>query len=255
MSLLRFGDPEPAAVHRAGADASLLFICDHAGRAVPAPLGDLGVPAGEFDRHIAWDIGAAALTLALADAFGATAILQAYSRLVVDCNRHPDRPDAMPEISDGTPIPANIDLTDAARAERVAAIHAPYHAAISRELDARASRGVETRLVFIHSFTPRMAGVDRPWRYGVLHLGDSPFSDAMLQVLREDNAQAPVGDNEPYAMDATDYSAPLHGVARGLDFLEIEVRQDLIADAAGVAAVAAYLAPRIRRAQAAAAQP
>ncbi len=250
MTLLRFGDPDPAAVHRAGAGASLLFICDHAGRALPQALGDLGVPPAAFERHIAWDIGAADLTLSLAERFGATAILQRYSRLVVDCNRDPARPDAMPEVSDGTPIPANVGLEPDARAARVEAIHAPYHAAISSELDARAARGLSTRLVFVHSFTPRMAGLDRPWRYGVLHLGGSPFADAMLDVLREDEARAPVGDNEPYAMDVTDYSAPLHGVARGIDFLEIEVRQDLIADAAGVAEVAAYLAPRIARAEA-----
>ena len=258
MSLLRFGDPDPAAVHRAGSGASLLFICDHAGRAVPQALGDLGVPSAEFERHIAWDIGAADLTLALAQAFDATAILQRYSRLVVDCNRDPARPDAMPEVSDGTPIPANVGLDADARAARVAAIHAPYHAAISAELDARAARDAETRLVFVHSFTPRMAGFDRPWRYGVLHLGGSPFADAMLAVLRADEADAPVGDNQPYAMDFTDYSAPLHGLTRGLDFLEIEVRQDLIADPAGVAEVAAYLRPRISRAEAmarAAAQP
>ncbi len=249
MALLRKDEPEPAAVHRAGSGASLLFICDHAGRATPRALGDLGVPAAEFERHIAWDIGAADLTLALADRIAATAILQRYSRLVVDCNRDPARADAMPEASDGTPIPANAGLTPEARAERVAAIHAPYHAAITAELDAREARGVETRLVFVHSFTPRMAGFDRPWRYGVLHLGGSPFADAMLAVLREDEADAPVGDNQPYAMDVTDYSAPLHGVKRGLDFLEIEVRQDLLATPKAVEAVAAYLAPRIARAE------
>lgn len=250
MTLLRFDDAAPAAVHRAGADASLLFICDHAGRAVPWALGDLGVPAAEFERHIAWDIGAAALTLELAERFGACAILQRYSRLVIDCNRDPSRPDAMPVVSDGTAIPGNRNLSPQAAAARVAEIHAPYHRAVAAELDARAARGPAQRLVFVHSFTPQMAGRDRPWRYGVLHMGGSPFADAMLAVLREDEGEAPVGDNEPYAMDVTDYSAPLHGVARGLDFLEIEVRQDLIADAAGVEAVATYLAPRIARAQA-----
>ena len=245
MTLLQAGDPAPAIVHCAGADASFLFICDHAGRAVPRELGDLGVPPAEWERHIAWDIGAAELARRLADAFGAVAVLQAYSRLVIDCNRDPARADATPEISDGTPIAANRALTPHARAERVEEIHAPYHAAVAAELDARLARGERPRLVFVHSFTPRMGGRDRPWRFGVLHMGGSPFSDAMLGALRE-AGEAPVGDNEPYAMDVTDYSAPTHAIARGLDYLELEVRQDLLADVAGCERIAAFLAPLIR---------
>jgi predicted N-formylglutamate amidohydrolase len=43
-----------------------------------------------------------------------------------------------------------------------------------------------------------------------------------------------VGDNEPYAVsDETDYTIPVHGEARGLMNTGIEIRQDLIAEAAG----------------------
>ena len=240
MILSRGDDPEPAIVRRRGAGAPFVFICDHAGRATPRSLGDLGVAPADWARHIAWDIGAAALTERLSAELDAPAVLQPYSRLVIDCNRDPDRADAIPERSDGTDVPGNVGLPAEARAARVAEVHAPYHDAISALLDARAGRELPTALVFVHSFTPRMAGVDRPWRYGVLHLGGSPLSDAALAVLRGADV-GPVGDNAPYRMDVTDHSAPRHAVARGLDYLELEVRQDLIADAAGVDEVAALL--------------
>ncbi len=240
MPLLGYGEDEPAIVHNTGSGAAFLLVCDHAGRAVPLALGDLGVPAAGFERHIAWDIGAYALTQALAGALGACAIAQRYSRLVIDCNREPSRADAVPEVSDGTPIPANRGLSAEARAERVRAIHAPYHAAIARELDARAARGAPTALVLVHSFTPRMAGFDRPWEAGVLHARNSPLSDRALAWLTRESGWT-VGDNAPYAMDDVDYTAPHHATARGLDYLELEIRQDLIADDAGVARVAPVL--------------
>src|SRR5687768_3808709 len=108
----------PFAIHNEGGASPLVLICDHAGRAVPDGL-DLGVPAAEMDRHIAWDVGAGGLCLALADLLDACAVLQPYSRLVVDCNRAPDRPDAVPEASDGTAVPGNQGLSAEARAERV----------------------------------------------------------------------------------------------------------------------------------------
>ena len=212
---------------------------DHAGRAIPRGLRDLGVADADLERHIAWDIGVQGLGLRLADALGACFIAQRYSRLVIDCNRDPARADAMPEVSDGTEIPGNVGLTPADRADRVAAIFEPYHRAIAAELDARAGR--PTLVVALHSFTPVMAGFQRPWRFGVLHLGASPFCDAMLAALRAEGDDAPVGDNEPYKMDEVDFTIPHHAVGRGLDYIELETRQDLIADAAGQQAVAERL--------------
>jgi predicted N-formylglutamate amidohydrolase len=43
-----------------------------------------------------------------------------------------------------------------------------------------------------------------------------------------------IGDNEPYRIDHDDYTVPVHGDARGLPALLIEVRHDLIASADGV---------------------
>ena len=226
----------------AGAPSPFLLLGDHAGRAIPGRLNRLGLGDAALDRHIAWDIGVAGLGARLSRRLDATFISQVYSRLVVDCNRRPGAEGLMPAVSDGDVVPGNRDLPVAAVAARMAEIYAPYHDAIARALDARTDR--PTVLVALHSFTPSMQGVDRPWRLGVLHRHDSPMSTAMLARLRADLGEA-AGDNAPYAMDATDNTIPLHADARGLDYLELEVRQDLLADAEGQDAMAAWLAPRL----------
>lgn len=230
----------------AGAPSALLLLGDHAGREIPVRLGRLGLAAADLDRHIAWDIGIAGLGAQLSTLLNAPFIRQAYSRLVVDCNRRPEAKDAIPKESDGTPIPGNRDLSPLAIAARLAEIYQPYQDAIAAALDGRTGR--RTVLVALHSFTPSMAGRDRPWRLGVLHRHDSAFSSAMLARLRADLGEAFVGDNAPYAMDETDNTIPLHADPRGLDYLELEVRQDLLADEAAQAAMAQWLAPRLQAA-------
>ena len=203
---------------------------------------ELGLGDAELGRHIGWDIGVAGMVRALSEALGATFIHQRFSRLVIDCNRDPARADAIPEVSDGTRVPGNADLAPAERQARIDEIARPYHARIAAELDGRAARGQPTVIVSLHSFTPSMGGVSRPWRCGVLHAGDSPFSRAALARLRGDLGDDLVGDNQPYAMDETDFTVPRHARPRGLDYLEIEVRQDTIAEPAGQRTAAALLA-------------
>jgi predicted N-formylglutamate amidohydrolase len=225
-----------------GADSPFLLLGDHAGREIPQSLAGLGLPKAELDRHIAWDIGVAACGARLSEALNAPFIRQRFSRLVIDCNRDPARADAIPEVSDGAQIPGNQALSAEARQARISEIAEPYHAAIAAELDARADRGLPTTLISLHSFTPRMNGCDRPWRFGVLHAGNSPYSRAVLARLRTEFGEALVGDNEPYTMDEVDFTIPRHAGGRGLDYLELEVRQDLIADPAGQAEIAAVVA-------------
>lgn len=244
-------DGEPFRVRNPDAASRFLLIGDHAGREVPAALEDLGLPDAELSRHIGWDIGVAELGAHLAEALDAAFIAQRFSRLVIDCNRDPARPDAICEVSDATRIPGNAGLSEADRQIRIDQVFTPYHRRIATELTARAGRGQSTVLVALHSFTPVMAGEARPWRYGVLHLGASAFSDAVLAGLRERLGLAVVGDNQPYEMDSTDYTVPHHAVARGLEYVEIEVRQDLLADAAQIRAAAELLAPVLRDALAA----
>jgi predicted N-formylglutamate amidohydrolase len=227
-------------VQNPGAASPFLLVGDHAGREIPGRLGDLGLSHADQERHIAWDIGVAGLGAKLAEALGAPFIAQRYSRLVIDCNRDPQRPDAIPQISDGSTIPGNAGLGAADRAARVAEVFEPYHRRIGEALEARAGRA--TVVVALHSFTPVMAGFRRPWRFGVLHLGASPFSNAVLARLRAEPDIGDVGDNEPYQMDGTDFTVPHHAIARGLDYAELEVRQDLIADEEGQTAVAELLA-------------
>ncbi len=237
-------DPAPVIVHNPGARAGLLLVCDHAGRLIPQGLGDLGLPPAELVRHIAWDIGAAGLARQLAERLGAELILQAYSRLVVDCNRDPGEAAAAPTFSDETRVLGNEGLSPDALAARIAEIHAPYHACIAAAL---AAKGPGAVLVSVHSFTPEMQGFRRPWHVGVLHSHDSPASKRLLALLQSE-PDLVVGDNQPYAMDGIDYTVPRHAKANGLDYLEIEVRQDLIAQPVGQEAMAVRLAPLIAEA-------
>ena len=236
--MLTFQDPAPCIVsNRAGASPFLL-LGDHAGRKIPSGLRELGLPQAALDRHIAWDIGIAGLGERLSIQLDACFVSQAYSRLVIDCNRRPDADDAIPEESDGQVIPGNLSLTPADRLARRIAIYDPYQDEIGRILDARADR--PTLLVSLHSFTPVWKGDGRPWLYGVLHRGDSIFSRQVLHLLQEELGDL-VGDNQPYAMDGIDNTIPLHADARGLDYLELEVRQDLIDGPEGQEEVAELL--------------
>ncbi len=241
-TLLAPNEPAPVRVLHPQARSDFLLIADHAGRAIPRALGRLGVPESELERHIAWDIGIAGTTERLAAALDATAVLQTYSRLVIDCNRDPSSPTSIPEISEFTPIPGNTGLTPADRAARVEAVFQPYHARIAAELDARAAAGRHTILVAMHSFTPVFKGESRAMQVGVLYHNDAHLASIMLDLLRAERDLV-VGDNAPYAItDTSDYGVPVHGEGRGLPHVEIEIRQDLIAGEDGQAAWAARLA-------------
>ena len=196
-------------------------------------LGDLGVHQGEWERHIAWDIGIAAVTERLSAALDAPAVLQNYSRLVIDCNRRPDWESSIPTISEHTEIPGNRGISATEREARRREIFDPYHRRIAELLDRRAAAGRRTVLVAMHSFTPVFKGETRNVEVGVLYNRDVRLASIMLDLLRAEGDLA-VGDNAPYAItDTSDYTVPTHGEARGLAHVEIEIRQDLIADAAG----------------------
>jgi len=223
----------------AGADRALLILCDHASNALPPGL-DLGVPPSLLEDHVALDIGAGPLATALAARLGAPALLGAWSRLVVDCNRAPGAPGLVPEASDGHPIPGNIGLDPEAFAARLA-LHADFHARAAA-LVAAHGPGL---LVSVHSFTPRLAtgGAPRPWPVAVLWNRDDRGAAPALAALRADpRVDGPVGANEPYSGRILNYSMDRHAEANGIAYVGFEVRQDGLADEAGVARWAAILA-------------
>ena len=232
-SLLTADDPPPVSVQNAGGASPLLLVADHAGVASPHALGRLGVAASEWQRHIAWDIGIAGLARMLSDALHATLIRQNYSRLVIDCNRPLDAASSIPEISELTPIPGNVGLSDAEKAARAGEIFSPYHERIEAERERRRQGGRPTVLIALHSFTPEFKGVARPWHVALLSNRDRRLADRLLDMFREERGLV-VGDNEPYFVsDATDYTIPVHGERHGLPHALIEIRQDLIAEDSG----------------------
>ena len=231
--LLGSDEVPPVLEHNAAGRSPFLLTCDHYGRRIPRRLGDLGLPATELTRHIAWDIGIAGVAEALSKHLDAHLIAQRYSRLVIDCNRPPDAPSSIPRISEATVISGNEGLARDAIEARRRWIFDPYHRRIREVIDARLRDSVPTVLVSLHSFTPVYAGIARPWHIGTLYHRDTKLPPLLLKLLRAE-ADLVVGDNEPYAVsDETDYTIPVHGEARGLMNSGIEIRQDLIADQDG----------------------
>lgn len=250
MTLLADNDPPPFTVANADGDSDFVIIADHAGRAIPAALGDLGVSDVELERHIAWDIGVAGTSRALADRLNAFVITQSYSRLVIDCNRAPGSPQSIVTRSERTPVPGNEAVSAEAAVQRTREIFDPYHARIRDELDRRQARARRSILIAMHSFTPVYMEDARAWHAGVLYNRDARFAHAVLDGLRTDSTLI-VGDNQPYqASEATDYALIVHGERRGLLCVEIEIRQDLIAHERGQAEWAERLAQVLMRARA-----
>jgi predicted N-formylglutamate amidohydrolase len=241
-SLLVGGDVPPVHEDNPEGRSPFLLTSDHYGRAIPHNLGDLGLAERELTRHIAWDIGIAGVANALSKHLDAHLIAQRYSRLVIDCNRPPLAASSIPRLSEATAIPGNEALAPDAAEARRKAIFEPYHGRIRDVIDARLRDGVPTVLVSLHSFTPVYAGIARRWHIGTLYNRDTKLAPLLLKSLHAQPALV-VGDNEPYAAsDATDYTIPVHGEARGLMNSGIEIRQDLIADQAGQAHWADLLA-------------
>jgi predicted N-formylglutamate amidohydrolase len=250
LRLLGEDDPAPVRVLRPEGASQFLLTADHAGRAIPRRLGDLGLSDSELARHIAWDIGIAGVTETLSRLLDATAVLQAYSRLVIDCNRHPGWESSIPAVSELTEIPGNRAIPPSEREARRREIFLPYHQAIAELLDRRQRAARRTVLIAMHSFTPVFKGETRNIDVGILYNRDRRLAGIMLDLLRAEGDLA-VGNNAPYAItEASDYTVPVHGEGRSLPHVEIEIRQDLIGDASGQAAWASRLARLLPQADA-----
>jgi predicted N-formylglutamate amidohydrolase len=217
------------------AAAPYIIICDHASNVVPPDLVNLGLPAAELQRHIAWDIGAAGVAELLSSRFEAPAVICGTSRLVIDCNRHLTDPSSIPIMSDGTEIPGNANLSPAQRAERAQRFFRPYHDAIDALIEKKRAMGQVPAVFSIHSMTPAMRGNARPWQVAISWHEDQRLSAPMLGLLRRVPGIT-VGDNQPYALDpAEDYSVPHHAMRHGFAHIQVEFRQDEVATAEGIA--------------------
>ncbi|TPE58654.1 N-formylglutamate amidohydrolase [Sandaracinobacter neustonicus] len=227
-----------------GDDPRILLVCDHASNAVPAGL-DLGVPAEALSQHVAWDIGAEAVSRTVAATLACRAWLASVSRLVVDCNRPPEQ--AIPQHSDGIPISGNANLSATDTAARLALHHA-FHDGLARQIQLRPPQ----LLVSIHSFTPALASAPapRPWPIAILWNQDYRATEYALAALEaEPDLGGPIGANEPYSGQILNYTMDRHAEAIGLPYLGFEIRQDLIANAPGVARWSAIVARTIRATQ------
>jgi predicted N-formylglutamate amidohydrolase len=224
-------------------DKGLMLIADHARNALPAEYGDLGLPAEEFRRHIAYDIGVEAVTRRLAALLDAPAVMAGFSRLLIDPNRGEDDPTLIRQIYDGTIVPGNYPMSDQERARRLETFHKPYHDAVgAMSASIAAASGRSPFLVSVHSFTPSMQGRTRPWHVGILWDSDDRAVRPMMEALGADPSIV-VAENEPYDGALRGDTMFRHAIVNGFAHVLIELRQDLIADAAGAHAWAERLAP------------
>ena len=246
--LLATDDPPPFSVVNEKGRAPLLLLCDHASKAVPKALRDLGISEAELSRHIGWDIGGLDAAIALSEALDAPLVASGYSRLVIDCNRWPGGEGSTPEVSDDTVVPANRRLTKEQVEARAEACFWPYHREVDRLLDDMTAGGRDVCLLVMHSFTPVMKGFVRPWHVGVLWNDDPRLPAPLLAELRRD-AQLVVGDNEPYSARASyEYTLNAHARSRAIPHCSLEVRQDLMSTPDDARAWGRRLAPAIEAA-------
>ncbi len=226
------------------AENSALLLCDHASNNVPESVagGDLGLSPEDMARHIAWDVGAAAVTRLMAAEMQAHALLSRFSRLVIDPNRGQDDPTLLMKLYDGSIIPANRHA-DAAEVERRKALfYTPYHNAITKRIDGMQANGLTPHLISIHSFTPQFRGrALRPWDVGILWDKDARLAVPLIKALENEDGLI-VGDNQPYSGQLQGDCMYQHGTVRGLPHVLIEVRNDLISEEEGQQAWATRLA-------------
>jgi len=241
--------PELAvAVEGAEGPSPIVLVCDHASNHLPARYDALGLKPDDLLKHFAWDPGALALSRRLAALLDAPLVYGCISRLALDVNRHPTDVDLIAETAEAASVPGNAGLSAAERQRRVAEIYAPYHAAIEGLLAKRAQQRRRSALVAIHTYTPSLLGVVRPWHCGVIFASDARMGEALVKGLRDEDGLL-VGVNEPYApSDRVYHTMSRHGEANGNPAVMIEVRNDLVSDADGEIAWAMRLAPILQSA-------
>jgi len=224
--LLSPAEPPAFELINANGRNSVLLVCDHASNRLPLLLGNLGLDAAQLDSHIAWDPGAAQVARAMSAVLDAPLLVSNYSRLVIDCNRAPDRNDSIPAQSAGIVIPGNVELSAANALLRCQALFEPYQSVIGKFLDSRLPK-IE-HLLSIHSFTPELHGNKRPWWIGICYRLEVELAK-LLRMALSNSVDGLVGDNEPYKIETDiDYTIPVQGESRDIPSIMLEIRQDKI---------------------------
>ena len=240
-------EPSPVTLLNEQGMAQVLLTGDHVSNLIPRSLNSLGLEPAVLEQHVAYDIGTRKLISHLVEHLDAPAVIAGYSRLVVDLNRSLEDPTAFPEVSDGITIPGNQRLSREDRAARVHSFYTPYRVAIDRALHRFRERGITPAFISIHSFTPQMAGRERPWHIGLLWDKDPRIPLPLMETLRAHPEGFNVGDNEPYSgRHPADYTIDHHAEAAGLPHVSIEIRQDLVNTEAGAERWATLLDEALR---------
>jgi len=240
-----------AVLHHREGRAPILLVCEHASARLPEQLGTLGLAPEELLAHIAWDPGALDLALVLSALLDAPLVHAGMSRLVHDCNRPPESPTAVRAVSERFTIPGNRDLSAQARARRVEHCYEPFRTLLEHTITARTTGAPDTpdsadriplAIVTIHSFTPVFDGTVREMELGVLHGSDRSLADRMLAAAASSTGLR-AERNAPYGPgDGVLHTVEQQAEARGLPGVMLEVRNDLLRDADGIADVGDRLA-------------
>lgn len=232
----------PYTLSRETSEHPLILVCEHASHFIPPALNDLGLSAEAAREHIAWDIGALALAECLSEALGVTLLAANYSRLLIDLNRPRHAPDSIPPQSEIYQVPGNQQLDEATREYRRQTLFKPFHTRLQTLIDERIAQGRAVRVVGIHSFTPVYYGQPRPLEAGVLFGEAREYAQRVIEGLSRHPLK--VAGNQPYKIDPLgDMTVPVHGDARGLESVLIEVRNDLLRTPETIKRWADYLAP------------
>ena len=228
-------EPPAFSVVNPDGTAPLVLTCDHASPYIARCFDQLGLDEDALRRHIAWDIGCAAVAESWSVRFDAPLVRTNYSRLIIDPNRPLGHPTSIPEVSEHIIIPGNRSVSPAQAAARAEHFFWPYHRAIDAASNGMLERGVVPTVVSVHSFTPVYHGVQRPWHVGVLWRKDPRLAMPLLARLRAMDGLC-VGDNQPYsAHEGVGYSICTHAEEPGFPHALLEIRQDLIESADGQA--------------------
>ncbi len=224
----------------------VLLVCEHASNYIPAKYNALGLTTQEIQSHIAWDPGAMKIAGHLVEMLDAPLIAQKVSRLVYDCNRPPNSPDAMRPTSEAYSIPGNQNLTDSEKQTRIAEVYTPFRTALRQTIDQRIKAGFDPIIITIHSFTPTYNGTTRDVEIGILHDSDQRIADAMLKAA---NGPYDVRRNAPYGpQDGVTHTLTDQAISRGLRNVMIEIRNDLLKSADSQHEIAQWLAALIKAA-------